>query len=139
LPDTALAGDDSIAVYLEGAWGSALLGLGRPGAVGHLARAVRNGDRLTVLFGMDIALRQLAVAAARAGFRAEAAALAGYAEANLHAYPRDSPTLGWHETAIDDALAGMADRAEQAAVGRAMTRREVIALVNKLDAMIDNA
>jgi len=133
-----LAGDDSIAVFLESTWGTTLLGLGRPGAVGHLARAIRNADRLAVLFGMDIAVRQLAVAAARVGFRAEGAALAGYAEANLHTYPRDSPILGWHETAIDDALAGMADRAEHDATGRAMTRRELMALVNELDAMIDH-
>lgn len=132
-----LSGDDSLAAYTEGLWGSVLLGLGRPGAVGHLTRAVRISDRLRVLFGIDLALRQLAVAAARAGFPAEAAALVGYAEANLHAYPRDSPTLGWHQRAIDDALAGMANRAEQEAVGRTMTRRQVMAMVRRLDAMID--
>jgi hypothetical protein len=124
---------------LEGAFGAALLGLGRPGAVGHFARSIRIADRLTVPLGMDFAVRQLAAATACAGFQAEAAALVGYAEANLHAYPRDSPILGWHQTAIDDALAGMADRAEHEAAGSMMTRREVMALVSKLEAMIDPA
>ena len=40
--------------------------------------------------------------------------------------------MGWHQTAIDEALAGMGDRAEHEATGRAMTRREVMAMVSKL-------
>jgi predicted ATPase len=130
--------DDAIAVFVEGIFGAALLGLGRPGAVAHLARSIRIADRLAVTLGMDQSVRQLAAAAAGAGFRAEAAALVGYSEENLHAYPRDSPILGWHETAIDDALAGMPDRAEHEAAGRAMTRREMLAVVSRLDAMIDH-
>jgi len=133
-----LRADDALAVYLEGAWGSALLGLGRPGAVEHLARAVRVADRLSVMLGMDIGLRQLAAAAGRAGYRAEAAMLAGYAEANLHTYPRDSWDMGWHQTAIEEALGGMTDRAEHEAIGRAMTRRQVMAMVGKLDTTIDH-
>ncbi len=133
-----LRSDDALSVYLEGAWGSALLGLGRPGAVSYLARAVRTADRLSVVYGMDLAVRQLATAAARAGYRAEAAALEGYAEANLHAYPRDSHDMGWHQTAIDEALAGMPDRAEHEATGRSMSRRDLLALVRRLDSTIDH-
>jgi predicted ATPase/class 3 adenylate cyclase len=130
--------DDSIAVFVEGIFGTAMLGIGRPGAVGHLARSIRIADRLGVMLGMDQSVRQLAIAAARAGFQVDAAALVGYSEANLHAYPRDSPILGWHQALINNVLEGMADRAEYEAAGRAMTRREFMALVSKLDATIDH-
>jgi hypothetical protein len=79
----------------------------------------------------------LGVAAARAGHPADGAALVGYADANLHTYPRDTLPLAWIQTAIDDALSGLADRADQERAGAASTRREIQEIVNHLGAVAD--
>jgi len=131
--------DDAMGGWLDLMWGASLVGLHRPGGVTRLARTIRLADRLRVLQLEDIALRVLALAAARAGYEIEAATLLGYGDAHLHVLPRESSPLAWLQAALDDVLAGMATRAEHEAAGAASSRGQILALVRHLDATIDHA
>jgi hypothetical protein len=55
------------AMWLDVTWGTAEVGLGQHGAVGHLTRAARAADQLHSLHAFDLVLRFLALAAAEAG------------------------------------------------------------------------
>ncbi len=129
--------EDSTGVFLEIMWGATLVGLHRRGATEHLARAMRLADRLGVPNAQDLSLRFLAIAAARAGYRGEAATLVGYSDAHLHTYERTAPMLAWVQAEIDEALAGMPDRVHHETSGAAAQRGQIAAVVRYLDSVID--
>jgi hypothetical protein len=130
--------DDSVGVWVELIWGATLAGLHRTDAVGRLARAVRIADRIGALQPADLILRLLALVATDAGYPAEAATLAGYADANLRPYRATSPGFEWVSNALEDALAGVADRVTHQAYGAQCTRSQMLSLVTRIDSVIDN-
>jgi predicted ATPase len=125
------------AMWFDVVWGATLAGLHQTDAVRHLARAVRLADRYGVGPAQDMALRLLAIAVAEAGYAAEAATLAGYSEAHFRAHRMGAPAYAWIQAALDDALAGL-DRANNEAAEMASDRRQIMALVDHLDAAIDS-
>jgi hypothetical protein len=130
--------DDTIGMWFDVLWGATLVGLHHTGAVGRLARAVRLADRLSNLNAADLALRLLAIAVAESGYQEEAATMAGYAEANLRQHRILGPGYAWPEVALDDALAGYADRATHETGGAASARSHIMALVSHLDSTINS-
>jgi hypothetical protein len=122
-------------MWLDVCWGEALLGLGRPGAVEHIARAARSADRLNVPVTLDRALRIVAIAAAEAGLIPQAATLAGYTEAALRPYRADQPGQAWIQARLDRALAGVSTKPSPPATHR----REIMNLVDNLETAIAHA
>jgi predicted ATPase len=110
-------------------WGVALSELGLPGAIEHLARAARSADRLNTQHALDLALRQLAIAAAEAGLMQSALALTGYTEANLRPYRIENPGQTRIQARLDRALAPVAGPASE----RALHRGEIMALVAEIE------
>jgi hypothetical protein len=124
----------SIAGDLNGAWhditwGVTLFGLGLPGAVEHLAHGARTADRLNTLHALDLALRQLAVLAADAGLTPAALALIDYTEANLRAHRIENPGQTRIQARLDQALAGLPDRAPDAPLHRG----DIMAIVTEIE------
>jgi predicted ATPase/class 3 adenylate cyclase len=130
--------DAAIWMWHDIAWANALVGLHRAEAVPRLARAVRIADSQSILYAVDHALRLLAVAASEAGHEREADMLAGYSEACLSAHRMPAPGFAWIQAALDRAL-GAPDRAAQRAAGAGLTRYEMLAIVNDLEAGISGA
>ena len=118
--------------WLDIMWGAALLGLGRPGAAGHLARAARTADRNDGPGQLDNALRLLAALAAEAGLLDQARSLLGYADANLRPYRIDNAGQAWLEERFAAALAGHA--VPDAA--RVEHRGEMIAVVGEVERIL---
>jgi hypothetical protein len=127
-----LRSGDQNDMWLDLAWGITLLGLDRPGAVEHLACAVRAADRLNVLHALDQALRVLAIAAADTGRTEHAAALAGYTETDLRPYRIAQPIQAWIQARLDQALASLPD--EPPRPGR--HRGEIMTIVKDLEASL---
>jgi hypothetical protein len=65
--------------------------------------------------------------------------LAGYSDAQLGTHRIDTPGYAWVRTALDHALAGIADRAVHQAAGAGLSRSQILALFDHLDATIDHA
>jgi predicted ATPase/class 3 adenylate cyclase len=135
--DTGPRIDDTLGLWLDLYWGASLVGLHRPGAVGHLTRAVQLADRQAAPAAADLALRLLATAAAEAGYKPEAATLIGYCDAYLLQYRIAASGYAWVQAYVDDALAGLPDRAAHEARGAASTRGQLMTLVNHLGSMIE--
>jgi hypothetical protein len=131
--------DDATAMWTDVFLGATLVGLRRTGAVEPLARAVRLADRRNVRNAEEMALNLLAVAAAVAGHREEAAILANYASANLHTGTLDTPQYKWIPDALNEALTGITDSAAPSIPGTAPTRAKMMAVVAHLDATSDLA
>jgi hypothetical protein len=134
--DETTSVDVEVAMWLDVQWGAALVGLGRSGAVGRLAHAVRAADRQSALHVEDYALRLLAVAVAQGdcGREKEADLLTGYANANLR-FEEDA-AYAWTREYLDRALTGVPDRASRQAAGARLTRHEMLAIVNDCEASI---
>jgi predicted ATPase len=124
-------------LWLDLQWGTVLMGLGRPGAVARLAGAIAAADRHAASHAVDMAIRLLAVTVARLGLRAEAAMLGAYADANLQPYRMRSPMHGWVSTTLEEALDALPDRAVHEAAGASASRREVLALVARLNTTVE--
>jgi predicted ATPase/class 3 adenylate cyclase len=119
-------------MWLDIFTGETLFGLGRPGAVEHLARAARSADRLNMAPALDRALRILAIAAAEAGLTAHATTLTAYTEAALRPYRVNQPGQVWIQSRLDHALAGLTPETSHPH----RHRREIINLVNDLEASL---
>jgi hypothetical protein len=94
-------------------------------------RAIRSADRLSLGAAPLQALEVLAIAVARAGHQRDAATLVGYSNATVGhhagtAYP-------WVPPGLDDILAGMPDRDAYQASGAALSRGQLVSLVNNLE------
>jgi predicted ATPase len=130
--------EDTVAIWLDATWGSALVGLGRTTGIRYLARAIRAADRLSIAAAQAVALDNLAIAVARAGHRREAATLVGYCNANI-GYSPSSGGYPWILPTLEGVLAGMADRAVCEAGGAALSRSQVLSLVNRLETLGTNS
>ena len=113
-------------------WGMTLLGLGKPGAAGRLAYAARAADRLDAGHVLDLAVRELAVAAGDADLMQQAVTLATYAEETLRPYRIDNPGQIWLQAQVDRALAGAQDRTPQ----RGLRRGDLMALVDEVEVLL---
>jgi hypothetical protein len=116
-------------MWLDVMWGLTLLGLEQPAAAGHLARAARAADRLDTPHVLDYALRPLAVVAAEAGLREQAAALLAFSDTQLRAHRMETPVQIWVEARLDRALDGFSSSAPAAP----LHRREVMDLVSAIE------
>ena len=119
-------------LWLDMAWGITLLGLDRPGAATHAARAARAADHQGSPHALDMGLRVLGLAAAEAGLTEQAAAIVGYADANLSAYEFAQPRQRWFGARLDRALG---DRTTPSAAA-GMHRRELMVLISDVEATL---
>jgi hypothetical protein len=131
--DVQPAEGDLSGMWLDLMRGTALLGLDRSGAGRHLARAARGADQLNSLHLLELALRQLAIAAARAGLTEQAIYLARYSATALRTYQMDQPGQAWVQAHLDAALAGAARPPSEPAT---LHRGEIMAIVNQVDARL---
>jgi hypothetical protein len=128
--------DGEMDMWIEVLRGAGLAGLGDPRAGIHLGRAFQLSDRLGAANALDIALRALALIAARSGRQAQASLLIGYTDEHLNTYPRNAPFLAWLELGINEALEGFTERSSNEALGACTSRREiqeVAQLISELD------
>ena len=116
-------------------WGGVLVQFGEIGAVERLVNAVHMADRHHAPHCEDMALRLLALAVGEAGFLAEAAVLAAYCEATLISYRMNQQP--WIDGALEEMLVRVPDRAAHEAVGAAADRRQILALVTRLEAEVE--
>lgn len=113
-------------------WGMTLLGLGKPGAPALLAAAARGADRLNAGHVLDLAVRELAVAASDAGLVEQAVTLAAYAEETLRPYRIDNPGQIWLQVQVDRALA----RAQDCTPEGGLRRGDLMALVDEVEVLL---
>ena len=123
--------DTANAMWLDLMWGAVLLQLDEVGVVERLADAVRMADRQHAPHAEDMALRLLAIAVGTAGNLADAAVLASYCAATLSPYRMNQQI--WIDVALEEVLARVPDRAAHDAVGAAADRRQILALVTRLE------
>ena len=133
--DLQLSDVDLNGLWHEIMWGATLLGLDRPGAVDRLARAARAADRLNTWHALDLALRQLAIAAAEAGLARPAVGLVAYTEAHLVAYRIQNSGQARVQARLDDAVAGLGEPPPTATPHRG----EMLAFVNEIEAAFARA
>jgi predicted ATPase/class 3 adenylate cyclase len=119
---------DLNAMWLDNLWGMTLLGLHRPGAVQRLASAAFAADRLNAPHALDLALRQLAIAASRAGRLDLTAKLVAYSDTHLAAHHIDTPGRAWVQELLDNALA----TEEPIREPQSLRRAEIMTLVTDL-------
>ena len=113
-------------------WGMTLLGLGKPGAPARLASAARVADRLNAGHVLDLAVRELAVAAGDADLVEQAVTLAAYAEETLRPYRIDNPGQIWLQAQVDRALA----RAQGCTAESGLRRGDLMALVDEVEVLL---
>ena len=94
-------------LWLDLMWGLTLLGLGRPDAIGHVARATRTADRVNALGMLDFALRQVAVIAAQHECPEKAALLVAYTDSVLSPHRLLVPVLQLVQDWLDQAGVGV--------------------------------
>jgi predicted ATPase/class 3 adenylate cyclase len=126
------SGGDSTAMWSRLLHGYDFLALGEPSAVEHFAEAARLGDRLNGLHVVDTAVRGLAVLAADAGYLRDAAALVGYADANLAGSRIRNPQWNLLNERVENAATAPGLGTEKAR-GAALKRGEAMALVADLE------
>ncbi len=131
-PDVRL--DTANAMWLDLMWGAVLVQLDEMGVVERLADAVRMADRQHAPHAEDMALRLLAIAVGRAGNLAESAVLASYCAATLIPFRMNQQP--WIDVALEEVLVRVPDRAADEAVGAAADRRQILALVTRLEAEV---
>jgi predicted ATPase len=119
-------------LWLEALRGEVLVGLDEPGAVDHLANAISLADRLSAFHIEDSSFSSLALAAARAGYGAEAAMLAGYSEQHFRPYRMFNGDGQWLMAQLENALAELPDRQVHRAAGAALARSQMMTLVTQL-------
>ena len=117
-------------IWLDIMWGTALLGLGQPGAVEHLTSAARLADRHGNLRAVDLAVRLLSIAYAESGHTRKAATLNGYATAHLRQHRLDNPAYEWIQARLEAALAGLPERSFHETEGSTCHRGQIMALIN---------
>ncbi len=113
--------------------GFALFGAGRPGALHELAEASRLADRSGGEFG-PFALEALALGYAEAGNLPDAALIHHYATRTSNSVLQ-WPVMTWIRDRIDTALAALDvdDRRRLVTDGPALSRRDIMAIVNRND------
>ena len=109
--------------------GMTLLGLGKPDAVTHLAKAVRLADRVKSGHALEQALRLLAIAAAEAGLTTHALLVADYVDQELRHHRIDSPGQVWIQTRLDSALRD----ASHHPINHAQNRAQIMNLVTEIE------
>ena len=130
--EVELIAGDLTGVWYELFWGATLLGLDEPGAVERLVRAARGADQLNTRHVLDLALRQLAIAAAQAGLMRQAALLVSYSDAVLRSHRIAQPGEVWVQARVDAALADV-PRDEPEPLPH---RGEMMAVVAEIEALL---
>jgi hypothetical protein len=119
-------------LWLDQMWGEVLVGLAQAGGVDRLAKAIGMADRLSAPHVEDLAIRFLSLAAAWAGFGAEAAVLVGYSEEHFGQHRIFSFDQQWVMAQLEETLAELPDRQLHEAQGAASTRGQIMATVTQL-------
>lgn len=128
--DTGIRTGDTMDMWLDVMWAMALLGLGQTDTVvERLTSAAVLADRHDAAPAVDVALRLLAIALAEAGALAQAAILAGYADANFSSARVDLPGYRWIHPRLDHALNPLTDRRHHEATGATWQRGQIMALL----------
>jgi predicted ATPase len=130
------AAGDVTAMWSRLIQGHDLLALDDSRALTYFSEAARLGDRLNAPHVVEIALRGLAVVAAEGGYVHDAAALVGYADANLAASRITNAMWIPLQGRLDQALRG-SDLTVPTARGASFKRGDVIALIGELERRLD--
>ena len=127
-----ISGGATNEMWLDINWAIAKVGLQRPGAVEHLARAARAADRLHSLHAFDLSLRFLAVVAAEAGQGEHVQVLVAYTEASLRPYRMENPQGVWVQERLDQLLGELPGRSP----GPAPPRGEIMRRITEIEATL---
>ena len=119
-------------LWIDTALASTLLGLDAPDAASYAVRGARRADRLNSPHALDLSLHVLAVAAAEAGFRAEAWALKDYSVASDGTFVMMGAAVAWLTDRLERALGDRSGPPPSAP----LHRRDLMALVDQLEVLL---